>query len=265
VNDFRDEFYADYLDFKPEWRGEPSPGFAAYFGSTKPLVDLPAGARVLEIGFGDGQFLRWCTGQGHHVTGVEIVPALVARAREIGIDCLPGPVDETTLGKRQFDAIVAFDVFEHMTFEEIAAFFEHSKANLAPDGFYMLRFPNGASPFGYSYQASDITHKSILSLGIMKQFARRAGLVVAQTVHPRPYPRSLKGKAQRWLGYALQDMIGWMLTRAYYGGKAHLEPNMLVVLRQAQPQIAFDAHSQRLANEPNATLPLRTTKEDSRW
>lgn len=233
MSDFRDEFYAEYLDFKPDWQGKPSPGFAAYFAKTKPLADLPMGARVLEIGFGDGQLLRWCRTKGHVITGVEIVPALVARARDLGVDCLPGPVTATTLGDRMFEAIFAFDVLEHMTFEEIAAFFDHSRANLAPGGFYLLRFPNGASPFGHAYQASDITHKSVLSLGIMKQLARRAGLEVVGTLQPRPYPPSIVGKIQRRLGYALQDVIGWMLTRAYFGGKAHLEPNLLVVLRKA--------------------------------
>jgi SAM-dependent methyltransferase len=251
VSDFRDEFYTDYLDFKPDWRGDPSPGFAAYFAKTQPLVDLPKAARILEIGFGDGQFLRWCTGQGHHVTGVEIVPALVTRARDMGIDCLPGPVGPATLGDKLFDAIVAFDVFEHMTFEEIAAFFEQTKANLKPGGFYLLRFPNGASPFGYSYQASDITHKSILSLGIIKQFAQRAGLVVAGTVQPRPYPRSVKGKILRWFGYKLQDAIGWMLARAYYGGKAHLEPNLLVVLRSMKTPIAIESGRRTVISTDN--------------
>lgn len=240
VSDFRDEFYADYLDFKPDWQGQPSPGFAAYFAKTEPLAALAKGSRVLEIGFGDGQLLRWCQTQGHAVTGVEIVPALVERARELGIDCLPGPVGKDTLGDRRFDAIVAFDVFEHMTFEEIAAFFEQTKRNLAPGGFYLLRFPNGASPFGYGYQASDITHKSILSLGIMKQFAQRAGLAVVETLQPRPYPASLKGKVQRWFGYKLQDAISWMLTRAYFGGKAHLEANLLVMLRATGTLVALD-------------------------
>lgn len=238
MSDFRDEFYADYLDFKSDWQGTPSSGFAAYFAATPPLADLPKGARVLEIGFGDGQLLRWCQMREHQVTGVEIVPALLARAQKMGIDCLPGPVTIDTLGDRMFDAIIAFDVLEHMEFSVIAAFFEHTKDNLAPGGFYLLRFPNGASPFGHAYQASDITHKSILSLGIMKQFAQRAGLEVAGTLQPRPYPPTLKGKLQRRLGYALQDMIGWMLTRAYYGGRAHLEPNLLVVLRRAMQAVS---------------------------
>ncbi|WP_293882166.1 bifunctional 2-polyprenyl-6-hydroxyphenol methylase/3-demethylubiquinol 3-O-methyltransferase UbiG [Sphingomonas sp.] len=231
MSDFRDQFYEDYLDFKPDWHGKPSPGYAAYFVKVQPLAALPRHARVLEIGFGDGQLLRWCTDRGHDVTGVEIVEALVTRARDLRIDCLPGPLTAQTLADRQFDSIVAFDVLEHMTFEEIADFFAFTKPSLAPGGFYLLRFPNGASPFGCNYQASDITHKSILSLGIMKQLAQRAGLRVDATLQPRPYPSSITGKLQRLLGYALQDFISWMLTRAYFGGQAHLEANLLVVLK----------------------------------
>lgn len=240
MSDFRDGFYADYLDFKADWLGEPSPGFAAYFAKIPLLAELPKGSRILEIGFGDGQFLRWCKAKGYHITGVEIVPALVARAQQIGIDCLPGPLNAATLGNQKFDVIAAFDVFEHMNFEEIGAFFEHSKSNLAPEGQYLLRFPNGASPFGYAYQASDITHKSILSLGIMKQFAMRFGLTITGTWQPRPYPRRPKDRVQRWLGYLLQDVIEWVLTRAYYGGKAHLEPNLLVTLGKVMTCASVD-------------------------
>ena len=50
MSDFRDEFYADYLDFKPDWQGMPPPGFAAYSPKIKLLADLQKGSRVLEIG-----------------------------------------------------------------------------------------------------------------------------------------------------------------------------------------------------------------------
>lgn len=231
MTDFRDGFYVDYLDFKGDWNGAPSPGFVVYFEATPPLAILPIGSRVLEIGFGDGQLLRWCMAKGHRITGVEIVPALIARAQAMGIDCVQGPVVAGTLGERWFDAVVAFDVLEHMTFEEIATFLDVAKHSLVPGGFFLLRFPNGASPFGALYQASDITHKSVLSLGIIKQLAKRAGLRVVDVLQPRPYPASLLGKVQRRMGYALQDMISWVLSRAFYGGKAHLQPNLLVVLR----------------------------------
>jgi hypothetical protein len=50
VSDFRHEFYADYLDFKLDWQGAPSSGFAAYSPKIKLLADLQKGSRVLEIG-----------------------------------------------------------------------------------------------------------------------------------------------------------------------------------------------------------------------
>ena len=229
---FTDQFYDAYLDFKPDWQGQASPAFVAYFNKTPPLARLAAGSKLLEIGFGDGQLLRWARAAGHQITGVEIVPALVERAREMGIDCLAGPLTEGTLADRRYNAIIAFDVLEHMSFEEIAAFFDFSKANLEPGGFYLLRFPNGASPFGAMYQASDITHKSVLSLGIIRQLAQRSGLRIVSTFEPRPYPPDILRKVQRWLGYKLQDALTALLTRAYFGGKAHIEPNILVMLQR---------------------------------
>src|SRR5688572_23382443 len=42
---------------------------------------LPANASVLELGFGNGEFLDWCRMARHRVCGVELIPELVERAR----------------------------------------------------------------------------------------------------------------------------------------------------------------------------------------
>jgi hypothetical protein len=39
-------------------------------------------------------------------------------------------------------------------------------------------------------------------------------------------------KMRRLLGYALQDVIEIVISHAYFGGAAHLEPNALVVLQR---------------------------------
>src|SRR5690606_8222202 len=60
---------------------------ADYFaGETRGVA--VAGAQVLEIGFGSGDFLQWAIDCGAKVVGTEINPALLKAAAERGIELL---------------------------------------------------------------------------------------------------------------------------------------------------------------------------------
>jgi 2-polyprenyl-3-methyl-5-hydroxy-6-metoxy-1,4-benzoquinol methylase len=233
ASSLNDQFYARYLDFKSEWGNRHDAEHREYFDRIPALAKLPRNANLLEIGFGDGQFLRWGRQAGHNMVGVEIIPELVARARADGIPCFLGPLEPGALGERRFDAIIAFDVLEHLEIEQIIALVTNTRDHLDPTGFYLFRFPNAESPFGLGYQHGDITHRTALSAAMMTQIAQATDLRVAAIPRPRPYPRSLGRRLKRAAGYAVQVAIERLLAFAYFGGEAHLEPNLLVILRKA--------------------------------
>ena len=89
-----------------------SPRQAAYFAGElagHPLKD----SHVLEIGFGNGEFLGFARGLGAHVYGTEVQPALVERARQAGIATLEADLaDADRKLARPVDLVVAFDVLE---------------------------------------------------------------------------------------------------------------------------------------------------------
>jgi SAM-dependent methyltransferase len=80
------EFDNDYLEWKA-WvdqafcvlTAEHSRYFAAEVRKTK--QPLPAGSRVLEVGFGQGRFLAYARSQQWQVTGTELNPHLVERGK----------------------------------------------------------------------------------------------------------------------------------------------------------------------------------------
>ena len=115
-------------------------------------------SRVLEIGFGSAGFLDWCKDRGHIATGVEILEASLRKARALGHEVFAGPFNSSSLPpERLFDVIAAFDVLEHLTFEEIRHLLQDTLPHMAPDGRYVFRFPNGNSPFVGPIQSGDIT------------------------------------------------------------------------------------------------------------
>ncbi len=121
--------------------------------------------KVLEIGYGNGALLGYFRARGHEVVGVEINAPLVARANECGYLAYHGSVWAIAeLQAQRFDLIVAFDVAEHMSYEELRTFFTWVQDHLNEGGELYLRFPEGASPFGLANQNGDFTHVTSLSL-----------------------------------------------------------------------------------------------------
>lgn len=158
--------YIRWKNWEAENFAQTSSGALFYFAQffrRHPV--LKNNSEVLEIGFGNGELLGYLRDRSHNVTGVEINPHLVERATQAGYEAHAGLVWEIpALLNRKFDSIFAFDVAEHMTQAELNAFFSWSKAHLNSDGRLILRFPEGASPFGLAYQNGDFTHVTSLTM-----------------------------------------------------------------------------------------------------
>ena len=83
------DLYADYRAWK-NWSDEHffhcDPIEALYFRAE--IGESLAGKKVLELGFGNGSFLRWASDQGAQTFGTELDEDAKALARERGVICL---------------------------------------------------------------------------------------------------------------------------------------------------------------------------------
>ena len=116
--------------------------FAARLGRVAPL----AGARVLDVGCGEGHFLRECAQRGARATGLEFRLASVCYARErCGIDDVrSAPLeDRSAWPDGEFDVVCSLDVVEHV--HDLGAFFEHCVRVLRPGGLMLHATPGADS------------------------------------------------------------------------------------------------------------------------
>jgi SAM-dependent methyltransferase len=121
------------------------------------------GSRVLEIGFGNGNFLAYALQRGWDISGVENNPRLVELASKKVPAYAYAQLSE--LPDNSYDLIVAFDVLEHIPIDELPHFFSTVKRVLKDGGYFLARFPNGDSPFGLINQHGDITPVTTLGFG----------------------------------------------------------------------------------------------------
>ncbi|PKB84265.1 MAG: hypothetical protein BZY88_00635 [SAR202 cluster bacterium Io17-Chloro-G9] len=82
------------------------------------LKDAPqrikATARILEVGFGDGQFLRSLSKAGYSVTGTEVSQWMLDEVRDDLPDARLVLTDDPSGLDERFDAVCCFEVLEHI-------------------------------------------------------------------------------------------------------------------------------------------------------
>ena len=251
--------YAAYRD----WKGwsrlfTVSDDEAGYFqGEFRDLA--VRGADLLEIGFGAGACLAWAEARGARVHGTEIDPALRKAAEARGVAVLPAELSQAARDHPgRFDTIVALDVFEHMTPEEIRKALAAAARLLRPGGHLLMRFPNAQSPFGLAPQMGDPTHRSFLSRSAVELLA--AGLPF-EVVRYGPAYRHAGRRPLVWLvrqaRFALRRAVALALNFAY-ATRLPYDPVVVLVLRRAaqpdQPTIAPSATFRQAAPSETASV-----------
>jgi 2-polyprenyl-3-methyl-5-hydroxy-6-metoxy-1,4-benzoquinol methylase len=108
-------------------------------------ADLPAGARIVDFGCGDGVYSRELAAKGFTVTGLDLVEEMVVLAREQDPE---GTVTFSTGGAAQLasagacDAVVSLNVLAYLTDGELRDFWDALGEILAPGGILLVSHSN---------------------------------------------------------------------------------------------------------------------------
>jgi SAM-dependent methyltransferase len=126
-------FDAMHARFKPEV-ADDDPRVLGIVASLGPL----RGRRVLDLGCGKGRFARILSARGARVVGLDISAAMLAAAREAGLDCVRGSARRLPFRSGSFDAAIAVEVFEHMESRAFDDACEELRRVLRPGGIFVL-------------------------------------------------------------------------------------------------------------------------------
>jgi 2-polyprenyl-3-methyl-5-hydroxy-6-metoxy-1,4-benzoquinol methylase len=202
---------------------------AAYFSGELRGLDLE-GLLVLELGFGNGKFLAFARDKGAIVAGTELLPEAIRQASAAGLRVYrPDLTDAVLESPGCYDLVIAFDVLEHLTHEEIQALFAQLARLLRPAGLVIARFPNCASPLGCVSQNGDLTHRSSLSASLLMQLL--LGRPWRLTFAGNPFRVNIGGNPFRRLALVVRHALRDGIQRALniiYGINVTLDPNVTV-------------------------------------
>ncbi len=145
------------------------------------FVQGPPRGRILDVGCGDGTFLRIARALGWAVQGLEPDPKAAAVARGHGIDVIESPIERAPLPVDSFDVITMSHVIEHVP--DPVSVLAAARRALRPDGDLLVFTPNaeswGHAMFGRAWLHLDPPrHLHVFRVGNLVACAERVGLPV---------------------------------------------------------------------------------------
>lgn len=209
----RDRLYGNYVSAGQARPPADLKGLAPRRPYLQRIVDrhFPSdrGAAVLEIGCGYGALLHVAREAGYeNVSGVDVSQEQVDAAAALGItgviqgDLLPAL---NALEPESLDAVLAFDVLEHFSRDELIPLVDAVHRVLRPGGSWLIHVPNGESPFVGTIRYGDLTHELAFTRQSLSQLMLASGFANVTTHEDAPVVHGLKS--------AVRAAI-WVLLRA---------------------------------------------------
>lgn len=193
-------------------------------------------ARIIDVGCGYGRYLLALRHLGYtNVSGIDLSEEQVRYARDVlGLDRVThGNALEHFSGGEVYDAILLFDILEHLDVADTIALKQRAWDSLAPGGVLLIQVPNGNTPIPFILHG-DITHKRAYSPRSMGQSCRMAG-IPAYTHHALPNvahgPVSVVRRAL-WSAVLNPLIAAYMLVVTGSTEQGIYTPNLLTVCRK---------------------------------
>lgn len=133
-------------------------------------------ARILEIGCGDGLFVRFLHEEGfRNAEGFDANAGRIARARRLGLENVFHADLRTYFSEcgktERWDVVFALNVIEHLHKHEILRLLRDVFGALRPGGMFWIRVPNGAGLFGGHTRYIEFTHETAFTTNSLKDMS----------------------------------------------------------------------------------------------
>ncbi len=195
-------------------------------------------ARILDFGCGDGALLAVAESLGYsRLHGVDAAQALVAaaaRKTSATLCCQDGLAYLREAEAESFDAIVAFDVLEHLTRDELVAWVVGVERLLAPGGGVIVHVPNGCSPFAGRVLWGDLTHERAFTPHSLRQLLHPPAFVDGAAHEDSPVARGAASWLRAQLWKALRGAaVAWLAVETGVFRDQVLTVNLFYTARKA--------------------------------
>ena len=155
-----------YVAFEEKFRGSEElikERQKKYLKFINPLKILKDEVKALDIGCGRGEWISLLNENGFNARGIDVNESMVRLASQKGLNAAVNDAlgELKSLDENSLDIITAFQVVEHIKFDDVLELIKEAKRVLAPFGILILETPNPENIMvGTQWFYLDATHKN---------------------------------------------------------------------------------------------------------
>lgn len=155
-----------YVAFEEKFRGSEElikERQKKYLKFINPLKILKDEVKALDIGCGRGEWISLLNENGFNARGIDVNESMVRLASQKGLNAAVNDAlgELKSLEENSLDIITAFQVVEHIKFDDVLELIKEAKRVLAPCGILILETPNPENIMvGTQWFYLDATHKN---------------------------------------------------------------------------------------------------------
>lgn len=168
-------------------------------------------AAILDLGCGHGTLVHFAHLAGYcNTQGIDVSGQQVELAHKLGIaNIQQGDLLErlNAMPPSSLDAVLAFDVIEHFTKDELIDLVDAIYRVLKPNSCWIIHVPNANSPFVGAVRYGDFTHEQAFTPSSLQQLLKASGFSRLVFAECGPRIRGLK---------SLVRVILWSFVRSIF-------------------------------------------------
>jgi 2-polyprenyl-3-methyl-5-hydroxy-6-metoxy-1,4-benzoquinol methylase len=243
MKNYRDKIYKYYSSNSGR---SLSPKTTEGFNVRKPFFDKiinehfpkDKDIKILEVGSGYGAFGYFIQQNGYkNYIGIDGSISQVKEAKRLGVNIILGNLIEhiKNLADNSIDLLIAIDVIEHFSKEELSSLIDDMNRVVKKDGLIITHQPNGESPFSNSIRYGDFTHELTFTHTSISQIFLSSGFSSVTSYEDKPIGHGLKSYIRLFLWNYLVKPIYKFLLIVESGGvdkNIVLTKNFLTVIKK---------------------------------
>src|SRR5579872_1964887 len=238
--EYRRRFYTRYAELKQrtdveQVRRDQARGRPYLRRLVNQFFPVDRNCSIVDLGCGTGALLLFLQQAGYvNTLGVETSPDQVDFARQLGVTSVVSGDLLSFLrasAAELYDVVVAFDVIEHFSKQEVLEIMDHAYRVLRPDGRLILHVPNAEGIFGSRIFWSDFTHEMAFTREGLRQLTQASGFASLLCREDVPTVHGVKSFVRRgvWWGLRIFFRLAHMAETGDPGSSLILTQNLLAV------------------------------------
>ncbi|MBN2532435.1 MAG: class I SAM-dependent methyltransferase [Spirochaetales bacterium] len=181
----------------------------------KHILPDSRGIRIIDLACGAGHFLYFLQHEGYKDTqGIDLSDEMLKLSSKMGIKNLKKADIFKFLpdNKNQFDLIIANDIIEHLTKDEVILLLDLIYQSLKPGGMVLISTINAMSLFGYGTIQNEFTHVTGFTPMSLTQVLKICHFSNIKTMGEGPVEQDMRSKIRSVLWKMIKLFLRFFIT-----------------------------------------------------